>query len=52
MRGWGGDKERRGRWRGETGRRREGGWAQGGTPAGQWSGCDSAGREHWWGGAM
>lgn len=47
---WGGEKRRWGWGRGETGRRREKGEAQGGTPGGQWSGCDSAGR--WEGGTM
>lgn len=45
MRGWG-------QWRGETGRGKEKGRARRGTPAGQWSGCDSAGRGHWEGGTM
>lgn len=52
MRGQEGEEERRGRWRGERGKMRERERAQGGTPAGQWSGCDSAGRGHWEGGTM
>lgn len=44
-RGWG-------RWRGATARRREKVQARGETPAGRWSGCDSAGHSQWEGGKM
>lgn len=44
-RGWG-------QWRGATVRRREKAQAREETPAGRWSGCDSAGHSQWEGGKM